>query len=79
MEALAHTLTTFGVDARVVAAHRGPTVTMYEVEVAAGTKVNKVLNLSQRHRLRARHAGRADHRTDPRPVRDRDRGAQPAS
>ncbi len=45
-QALGHTLTTFGVDARVVAAHRGPTVTMYEVEVAAGTKVNKVLNLS---------------------------------
>ncbi len=46
MEALGHTLSTFGVDARVVASHRGPTVTMYEVEVAAGTKVNKVLNLS---------------------------------
>jgi DNA segregation ATPase FtsK/SpoIIIE, S-DNA-T family len=46
VEALGHTLTTFGVDARVVDAHRGPTVTMYEVEVAAGTKVNKVLNLS---------------------------------
>jgi S-DNA-T family DNA segregation ATPase FtsK/SpoIIIE len=46
MEALRHTLTNFGVDAKVVAAHRGPTVTMYEVEVAAGTKVNKVLNLS---------------------------------
>jgi S-DNA-T family DNA segregation ATPase FtsK/SpoIIIE len=46
MEALGHTLSTFGVDAKVVASHRGPTVTMYEVEVAAGTKVNKVLNLS---------------------------------
>ena len=46
MEALGHTLTTFGVDARVTAAHRGPTVTMYEVAVASGTKVNKVLNLS---------------------------------
>ena len=45
-DALGHTLTTFGVDARVVDSHRGPTVTMYEVEVAAGTKVNKVLNLS---------------------------------
>ena len=45
-KALGHTLTTFGVDAKVVNAHRGPTVTMYEVEVAAGTKVNKVLNLS---------------------------------
>jgi len=46
LEALERTLRTFGVDARVTGAHRGPTVTMYEVEVAAGTKVNKVLNLS---------------------------------
>jgi S-DNA-T family DNA segregation ATPase FtsK/SpoIIIE len=46
MEALERTLVTFGVDARVTAAHRGPTVTMYEVGIAAGTKVNKVLQLS---------------------------------
>ena len=46
MQALERTLVTFGVAARVTGAHRGPTVTMYEVEVAAGTKVNKVLNLS---------------------------------
>jgi S-DNA-T family DNA segregation ATPase FtsK/SpoIIIE len=45
-EALERTLRTFGVDAHVTGAHRGPTVTMYEVEVAAGTKVNKVLSLS---------------------------------
>ena len=44
--ALERTLLNFGVDAHVTGAHRGPTVTMYEVEVAAGTKVNKVLNLS---------------------------------
>jgi S-DNA-T family DNA segregation ATPase FtsK/SpoIIIE len=44
--ALERTLQTFGVDAKVSNAHRGPTVTMYEVEVAAGTKVNKVLSLS---------------------------------
>ncbi len=44
--ALERTLHTFGVDARVAGTHRGPTVTMYEVEVAAGTKVNKVLALS---------------------------------
>jgi S-DNA-T family DNA segregation ATPase FtsK/SpoIIIE len=43
---LERTLQTFGVDARVAGSHRGPTVTMYEVEVAAGTKVSKVLNLS---------------------------------
>ena len=45
MEALGRTLVTFGVDAHVKAAHRGPTVTMYEIEVAAGTKVNKVVSL----------------------------------
>jgi S-DNA-T family DNA segregation ATPase FtsK/SpoIIIE len=44
--ALERTLQDFGVDAHVSGAHRGPTVTMYEVAVAAGTKVNKVLNLS---------------------------------
>jgi S-DNA-T family DNA segregation ATPase FtsK/SpoIIIE len=43
--ALERTFQTFGVPARVVASHRGPTVTMYEVEVDAGTKVNKVLAL----------------------------------
>jgi S-DNA-T family DNA segregation ATPase FtsK/SpoIIIE len=47
MEALERTFYTFGVPAHVVAAHRGPTVTMYEVEVEAGTKVNKVLNLAE--------------------------------
>jgi DNA segregation ATPase FtsK/SpoIIIE, S-DNA-T family len=46
LAALEHTLETFGVDARVVASHRGPTVTMYEVAVASGTKVQKVLGLS---------------------------------
>ncbi|MDP9328424.1 MAG: DNA translocase FtsK [Actinomycetota bacterium] len=46
MQALERTLVTFGVAARVTGAHRGPTVTMYEVEVAAGTKVQKVLSLS---------------------------------
>ncbi len=46
LDALERTLQTFGVDAHVTASHRGPTVTMYEVEVAAGTKVNKVLQLS---------------------------------
>ena len=46
MQALESTFRSFGVPARVAAAHRGPTVTMYEVEVDAGTKVNRVLSLS---------------------------------
>jgi S-DNA-T family DNA segregation ATPase FtsK/SpoIIIE len=46
MAALERTFHTFGVPAHVVAAHRGPTVTLYEVEVEAGTKVNKVLSLA---------------------------------
>lgn len=45
-EALERTFHTFGVPAHVVAAHRGPTVTLFEVEVEAGTKVNKVLSLA---------------------------------
>ncbi|HEX7464401.1 MAG TPA: DNA translocase FtsK 4TM domain-containing protein [Actinomycetota bacterium] len=46
VEALERTFRTFGVPAHVPAAHRGPTVTLYEVEVEAGTKVNKVLSLA---------------------------------
>ncbi|HEX9824049.1 MAG TPA: DNA translocase FtsK 4TM domain-containing protein [Actinomycetota bacterium] len=45
MEVLERTLRNFGVDARVVGASRGPTVTLFEVEVSAGTKVNRVLSL----------------------------------
>jgi S-DNA-T family DNA segregation ATPase FtsK/SpoIIIE len=45
-QALERTFHTFGVPAHVAAAHRGPTVTLYEVEVEAGTKVNKVLGLA---------------------------------
>src|SRR5439155_1750026 len=43
--ALERTFRNFGVAARVVSWHRGPTVTMYEVEVEPGTKVNRVLSL----------------------------------
>jgi S-DNA-T family DNA segregation ATPase FtsK/SpoIIIE len=45
MEALESTLRNFGVDVRVVGYTRGPTVTLYEVEVGEGTKVKKVLSL----------------------------------
>jgi S-DNA-T family DNA segregation ATPase FtsK/SpoIIIE len=46
MAALERTFRNFGVAANVGASHRGPTVTMYEVEVEAGTKVNRVLSLA---------------------------------
>ncbi|MDP9242510.1 MAG: DNA translocase FtsK [Actinomycetota bacterium] len=45
-EALERTFRTFGVAASVPAAHRGPTVTLFEVEVEAGTKVSRVLSLA---------------------------------
>src|SRR5206468_5207476 len=45
-EALERTFRTFGVAASVPTSHRGPTVTLYEVEVEAGTKVSKVLSLA---------------------------------
>jgi S-DNA-T family DNA segregation ATPase FtsK/SpoIIIE len=45
-EALERTFRTFGVPARVPKSHRGPTVTLFEVEVEAGTKVNRVLSLA---------------------------------
>lgn len=37
----------FGVEGKVVSAHVGPAVTQYEVEIASGTKVNKVINLNK--------------------------------
>ncbi|MFL5737628.1 MAG: DNA translocase FtsK 4TM domain-containing protein [Actinomycetota bacterium] len=45
-EALERTFRTFGVAASVPTSHRGPTVTLYEVEVEAGTKVSRVLSLA---------------------------------
>jgi len=40
------TLQTFEVNARVVNADRGPTVTRYELELAPGVKINRVANLA---------------------------------
>ncbi len=42
---LEQVLKDFKVDARVINATRGPTVTRYELEPAAGTKVSKIVNL----------------------------------
>lgn len=43
---LEQTLESFGVNARVMQIHRGPTVTRYEVQPAVGVKVSKIVNLA---------------------------------
>ena len=44
---LIQVLRDFGIEGRVVAAHVGPAVTQYELEIKAGTKVNKILSLNR--------------------------------
>jgi len=40
-------LADFGVEVEVVAVHPGPVVTLFELQLAAGTKVSKITNLSK--------------------------------
>ncbi len=44
---LVQVLSDFGISGKVVAAHIGPTVTQYELEIKAGTKVNKILGINR--------------------------------
>ena len=37
----------FGIEGKVVAAHVGPAVTQYEIEIKAGTKVSKIVSLDK--------------------------------
>ncbi len=46
-EVLEATIREFGVDARLIGATVGPTVTRYELELAAGVKVNRVTGLTK--------------------------------
>lgn len=43
---LQETLSSFGVQVKVTEAHRGPTVTRYEVQPAVGVKVSRIVNLA---------------------------------
>ncbi|NLZ46368.1 MAG: DNA translocase FtsK, partial [Clostridiales bacterium] len=45
-ETLTSTLQSFGVQSRIVGIHRGPSVTRYEVQPAAGVKVSKITGLA---------------------------------
>ena len=45
-EKLVETLETFGVKTRVIGIHRGPSVTRYELQPAAGVKVKQITNLA---------------------------------
>lgn len=45
-ETLVETLRSFGVTTRLIDTHRGPSVTRYELQPAAGVKVSKITNLS---------------------------------
>lgn len=44
---LIQVLKDFGIEGKVVAAHVGPAVTQYELEIKAGTKVSKILSLNR--------------------------------
>ncbi len=44
---LEQVLTDFDIHGKVVAAHVGPTVTQYELEIKSGTKVSKILSLNK--------------------------------
>ena len=44
---LENVLANFDIQAKVVAAHVGPAVTQYELEVKGGTKLNRILNINR--------------------------------
>ena len=57
---LENALKSFRVEANVVGAKVGPAVTMFELEVATGTRMNKVTQLSQEIAAALRAAGPGD-------------------
>jgi DNA segregation ATPase FtsK/SpoIIIE-like protein len=45
-ELLVNTLRDFGIESRVVNVNRGPVITLYEMQIAPGIKVNRIVSLS---------------------------------
>lgn len=45
-ELLVNTLKEFGIESRVVKVNRGPVITLYEMQIAPGIKVNRIVGLS---------------------------------
>lgn len=43
---LEQTLANFGIDAKVINVHRGPTITRFEIQPAAGVKVSRIVSLA---------------------------------
>ncbi len=69
-------LADFGVTVQVVAVHPGPVVTLFELQLAPGTKASKIAGLVQGHRPGPVHGQRAGGGGDPRQVRHRHRDPQ---
>ena len=72
-EVLEATMHEFGVDARLIGATVGPTVTRYELELAPGVKVNKVTASPRRSRTRWRATTCASWRRSPAAARSASR------
>ena len=75
-EVLEATMREFGVDARLIGATVGPTVTRYELELAAGVKVNKVTSLAKEIAYSMASHDVRILAPIPGPERDRRRGAE---
>lgn len=56
-DTLVNTLKSFGVDVRITGINRGPTVTRYEMQPAAGVKISKITSLSDDIALNLAAAG----------------------
>ena len=75
-DVLEATMREFGVDARLIDATVGPTVTRYELELAAGVKVSKVTSLSKEIAYAMASHDVRILAPIPGPQRDRRRGAE---